>query len=298
MTDKQYQAYQTYQRFIRIWLTIGGCWYMPTKSGKPTYYWPVFVLWLTIANTVIKMNLIYISRHNLAHMMKFIGNSLSTIGSLIKNYTFLIFFKVISFLINRGSLIKYHQTLNESFEEELMQNKKIRTMILSSQRKIYIVTYTYITIITAFVLMAYMFPYIYIIRDLCHLRLTTNYTLPMSKGYGYFWPVPDNFLYHFYLLIKTILVMLAVTTSTGVDSIFGLYVYQFVSTLRFMTFRLSNLSIESFSDQLRTCIKKHQKLLQCRNTLEHIYGPIILWHIITNAVLICTLIYEMMQVRK
>ncbi|XP_012534117.1 odorant receptor 9a isoform X2 [Monomorium pharaonis] len=287
MTDKQYQAYKTYQRFTQICLTIGGCWYMPTKSGKPAYYWPVCVVCLTIMNAVIRFNLIYISRHNLVHMMKFVGNLMSAIGCLIK---------VISFLINRGSLINHHRTLNESFEEEFMQNKKIRTMILSSQRKIYIVTYTYTTILVTLLLMIYAASYIHIIRDLFHLRLTINYTLPMSKGYGYFWSVPDNFLYHLHLLIETILSSLGVVTASGVDSIFGFYVYQFVSTLRFMTFRLSNnLSIESFSDQLRTYIKKHQKLLQCRNTLEHVYGPIILWHVITNAMFMCTMMYEMIH---
>jgi len=207
------------------------------------------------------------------------------------------FFKVITFMINRDSLINYHQTLNDLFEEELMQNEKIRAIIFLPLRIIYTLAYTYFAILIGLLLAYFLSPYIFIIRNLCHFHLTTNYTLPLGRGVGPFWIVPDNFLYHFHLLFETSLVMLSSTTSSSVDSIFGFYVYQFVSTMHAMTFRLMNpLSTEKFSDLLRMCVAKHQRLLRCRNTLEHIYGPIVFWHIVTNAILLCALIYDVMTV--
>jgi len=84
-----------------------------------------------------------------------------------------------------------------------------------------------------------------------------------------------------------------------VDSTFGFYVYQFSSTLRAIISTLMNpLSTEKFSDFLKMCAVKHQKLLQCRNSLEHVYGPIVFWHVVTNAMLICMSIYDFTSVCK
>ncbi|XP_011688449.1 PREDICTED: odorant receptor 46a, isoform A-like [Wasmannia auropunctata] len=143
--------------------------------------------------------------------------------------------------------------LNNLFEEELMQNdQKIRVIMFSPLSTIYILA-----------------------------------------DYGYFWTVPDNFLYHFHLFFETSLVTFSSLTAVSVENVFGFYVYQFNSTMRAMTSKLMNSPhSENFSDLLRTCLAKHQKLLQCRNTLEHIFGPIVFWHICTNAVMLCSSLYE------
>lgn len=157
--------------------------------------------------------------------------------------------------------------------------------------------YTYFIIMASLVLAYFSPPYILIIRHLFHYHLTVNYTLPVSKGYGYFWTVPDNFLYHLHLLFETSVVTMSSITASCVDNVFGFYIYQFASTMHAMTFRLTNsLPTEKFSDLLRTSVAKHQTLLRCRDILEHVYRPIILWHIISNAVLLCSLIYDAMQV--
>jgi len=203
-------------------------------------------------------------------------------------------------MIHRGSLIHYHLTLNDLFEEELMQNGKIRMTMFSPLRTMYTMAYTYFIVMTALILIYFAPSYIIIIRHfLLHFHLTTNYTLPLTKGLGYFWTVPENFLYHFHLLYETSMVILSCATATSVDSMFGFYVYQFSSTIRAMTFKLINPPLtEKFSNLLRICVAKHQKLLQCRQTLEYVYGPIIFWHIIINAVHLCALIYDTMLVRE
>ncbi|XP_071577730.1 odorant receptor 13a-like [Temnothorax nylanderi] len=260
---------------------------MPTKSGKIRYSWSVCVLLGMFMYMMIALHLSYIHRRNLVIMMKGIGIAISTFGAILK---------VGTFLFNRRSLINYHRTLNDLFEEELARNEKTRTIMLSFLPTMCILAYTYSAIMLGLVLAYCVPPYLVIIRDLCHLRLTTNYTLPVSRRYGHFWPVPDNFLYHFHLLFETILFSLVSTTAASVECAFGFYVYQFASTMHAMTFRLTNpLPNEKFSDVLRTCVEKHQKLLQCRDTLEHNYGPIVFWHIVSNAVLLCSLIYEAMS---
>ncbi|KYN07722.1 hypothetical protein ALC62_01233 [Cyphomyrmex costatus] len=287
MMNKQMKAYRTYQQFLQTLLTICGCWYMPTKSGKSMYYWSICVLLAMISYTMMSLHMCYILRHNLKVMMKFVGITITGLGAVLK---------VVTFMINRDSLINYHRTLNNLFEEELMKNEKIQTIIFSPLRTIYTLAYTYFAILVIVIFAFFGSSYIFIIHNLLHLHLSTNYTLPLSRGVGWFWTIPNNFLYHLHLFYETGLITLGTMTACSVDSAFGFYVYQFSSTIRAMTFAVTNpLSTERFSDLLRICVVKHQKLLQCRNTLEHVYGPIIFWHIVTNAVLLCSLMYDLIS---
>ncbi|KYM84882.1 Putative odorant receptor 49a, partial [Atta colombica] len=286
MIDKRLQTYRTYQRFTRILLTICGCWYMPTKSDKSMHYYSICVLLTMIMMTMVTLHTSYIHRHNLGNMMKNVGFAITGLSAILK---------VISFTINRGSLINYHRILNDLFEEELMRNDKIRTIIFSSLHTMYILTYGYFALATTLLLLYFAPSYLLIIRGLLHFHLSTNYTLPISRGYGHFWTVPDNFLYHLHLVFETTLTGLSGLMACSVDSFFGFYVYQFTSTMRAMNFRLTNpLPTEKFLDLLRMCVAKHQRLLRCRDTLEHVYGPIVFWHIVTNAILLCGLMYDAM----
>ncbi|KYN07923.1 Odorant receptor 46a, isoform B [Cyphomyrmex costatus] len=284
--NKQLKSYRIYQRFLRNLLIINGCWYMPKKSGKSTYYWSVCVFLSMILYTMLSLHMSYIVRHNMRIMMKFVGIAISGIGATLK--------VLFSFTINRNSLINYHRMLNDLFEEALMQNEKIQTIIFSSLRKISTLAYTYFAFMTALIFTYSRSSYTYIIHNLFHFHLSTNYTLPLSKGFGWFWTVPDNFIHHLHMIYETGLITLSAMMACGVDCIFGLYVYQFSSTIHSMMFALTNpVSTEKFSDLLRTCAVKHQKLLQCRKTLEHVYGPIVFWHIVSNAVLLCGLMYDL-----
>lgn len=170
--------------------------------------------------------------------------------------------------------------------------------MLSSLPTICTLMYIYSGLMLSIVVAYFLPSCLSIIRDLCHLRSpAVNYVLPASKGHGYFWTVPDNSLYHLHLLLEMILVSLTSLSACAVDSAYGFYIYQFASTLRAMTYRLMNpLPTEKFSDTLRMCLMKHQKLLQCRDILERVYGAIILWYIITNTVILCSLIYEVIHI--
>ncbi|XP_018317083.1 odorant receptor Or2 [Mycetomoellerius zeteki] len=243
-----------------------------------------------IIYTLVGLHMCYILRHNLKVIMKFVGISISGFGAILK---------VVSFMINRDSLINYHRTLNNLFEEELKQNEKIQTILFSSLRTIYTLAYTYFAILVGIIFAFFASPYIVVIRNLFYFHSSTNYTLPLSRGLGWFWTIPHNCLYHLHLFYETGLTILSTMTTCSVDSAFGFYVYQLSSIIRAMTFALTNpLSTEKFSDILRTCVVKHQKLLQCRNTLEHVYGPIVFWHIVTNAVLLCALMYDLISLPK
>ncbi|KAG5305790.1 OR94A protein, partial [Pseudoatta argentina] len=285
MIDKRLKAYRTYKRFFRTLLIINGCWYMPPKSGKLMYYWSNCVFLSIIIYTIISLHMSYVVRHNIKIMVKFVRVALKDLAPLLRYCA--------KFQNNHNSLINYHRTLNDLFEEELMQNEKVQTIIFSSLRTISTLAYIYFVFLIGIIVAYSTSSYICIIQNLLYFHLPTNYTLPLSRGFGWFWTVPDNFLYHIHMFYETGLITLSCTIACGIDSAFGFYVYQISSTIRAMMFALTNpLSIEKFSDLLRTCAVKHQKLLQCRNTLEYVYGPIVFWYIVSNAVVLCFLIYD------
>ncbi|XP_039312462.1 odorant receptor 49a-like isoform X1 [Solenopsis invicta] len=284
MIDKQLQAYRKYQRFIKTILTVTGCWYMPTKSGKSTYYWPICVLLLMNVYLILILHTTYVFRHNLVNMMKMTGVAISSISAIIK---------VTTFMVHRKSLKNCHRILSDFFEEELTQNKQIRRIMFSSLRATYTMAYAYFIILISLISGYAAPPIISMIRDLCHLRLTTNYNLPVGRGHLYFWTVPDNLLYHLHFFYELTQTSLSSMLACAIESVFGFYTYLFASTVRVMIFRLTNpLPTDKFSDVLKMCIKKHQKLLKCRDTLERVFGPIVLWHVVSNSILLCSLIYE------
>jgi len=110
-----------------------------------------------------------------------------------------LFFKVASFIINRESLINYHRTLNDLFEEELMQNEKISTIIFSSLRTIYTMAYTYFAILVVMMFAYYKSSCICMIHNFLHFHSSTNCTPPISGGFGLFSIDSDNFLSTFVL---------------------------------------------------------------------------------------------------
>ena len=84
MIHKQLKAYRTYQQFLQNLLTICGCWYMPTKSGKFIYYWSIYVFVMMIMYTMMSLHMCYILRHNLKVMMKFVGITITGLGAILK----------------------------------------------------------------------------------------------------------------------------------------------------------------------------------------------------------------------
>ncbi|XP_070522051.1 odorant receptor 9a-like [Cardiocondyla obscurior] len=195
------------------------------------------------------------------------------------------------FLFNRNYIRQYHQMLDNLFEEELARNDLIRTVMLSSLRKIYSLAYMYYAFEAGIYLSYYLPPCLIIIRDLLHFRLTTSYSLPCKPLY--FWTIPDNFLYHFHLMYEMSTAFISCVVASSIDTMFGFWIYQIASTMDAMTYMLTNPpSTERYSDIIKMCVIKHQKLMQCCDMLGHIYGKIIFWHIISNAVLLCALMLQ------
>nr|QNL15064.1 olfactory receptor 120 [Aulacocentrum confusum] len=115
---------------------------------------------------------------------------------------------------------------------------------------------------------------------------------------AYPWKItPNGFVYKFIYTMEAVSMTLTVFVAVGIDSLFTFYVFQIIGRFREMTYRISNINEKNdFRNAIRECVRQHEILMRCRDILEKIYGPIVLWTIIINAIHLCGQIFEFTQV--
>lgn len=209
------------------------------------------------------------------------------------------FFQSACFLVKRKKLMELHETLNDLFEQELAQDRETETSMLAFlyvfDRPSYILCFT----LGSTVLLTICPSLISIVRQIVRHTKHRRYRLPYPAKFP--WPTPTDGspLFYLHLLYQMSTSWWVCLTVGSVDSLFGYYAFQICSILRAMSARLSNhhRTREAFTEVLRTCVHTHYRLLRCGRMLSDIWGVIIIRMILTNAVLICTLIFQANPVR-
>lgn len=188
------------------------------------------------------------------------------------------------------------RTLEHLVEEELTRDQETQALVLSSLHMFDRLAYSLVTMMCVTVLLFVGRPLISIVHQIVRQTELRNYSLPYLAQFP--WDVPSNgFLFHLHFLYELFISWFMAIANGGVDSLFGYYIFQISSVLRTMSFRLTNPPVkEEYLQLLRTCVNKHRQLLRCRAILEDVYGLIILWPVLTNAIVMCALVYEMTSV--
>ncbi|XP_063975388.1 uncharacterized protein LOC135161604 isoform X2 [Diachasmimorpha longicaudata] len=66
--------------------------------------------------------------------------------------------------------------------------------------------------------------------------------------------------------------------------------------LRIMSHRLTSFSEkENIEIVIRECLQQYKVLLRCRDSIEDIFGPLVVWMMGTNAVVLCALMFQLSQ---
>lgn len=111
------------------------------------------------------------------------------------------------------------------------------------------------------------------------------------------WSSDDNYLLWIFEYLTYVVAGLTLYTVTcGVDALFSFYIFQMTSKLRIMSDEMKNLNTNNYYHTIRDCSINYENLSKCRNIIENIYGPIILWTITTNAIVLCALIFQLSRV--
>ncbi|XP_053593396.1 odorant receptor 47a-like [Microplitis demolitor] len=127
-----------------------------------------------------------------------------------------------------------------------------------------------------------------------------KHILPFPAIYSWNIP-PDSYRFKLHFLNESLTVLSVICITVGVDNLYTHYVFQMIGFLRVIAYRMINFNEqnkESSEIVVRECMSQYETLINCRNKLQKIYGPIILWTMGTNAIILCAVIFQLSQSDK
>nr|AXM05203.1 odorant receptor [Campoletis chlorideae] len=277
----QAQKYEKYANNIRRLFLFAGISHGPAPY-KFINYLPALYLFFTIA--LIGGNILFIADNltDMALVTKTIGIFISGSGGILK---------LSLYLLNRNEFSKMHDILEGSFRNDFW-NEKIRKVLLSPVNYFYrstiIMSRTFIAI-----------PFIYCISPIIAIIVQRArgvdpiiYHLPFLTKFP--WDSHSSMsVYALHYICECFCGMGVGFISVSMDSALGFYIFQIGAQFRVLSHRLENLkSNDDYRALIKECVLRHRTLNQCRDSLERVYGPIILWFMITSAISLCANVYQ------
>nr|XP_033342114.1 uncharacterized protein LOC117229634 [Megalopta genalis] len=118
---------------------------------------------------------------------------------------------------------------------------------------------------------------------------------------AYPWPITSTFSYTIHYMTEAIIAFSFPFISCGVDAFFTMCAFRVCSVLRAMAVELEELAkrsndMETHRLLLRKCIDRHATLIKCQVVMQEVYGPVVLSFTLTNALGMCSMIFEIFQV--
>lgn len=208
-----------------------------------------------------------------------------------------IFFQSACFLVKREKLIELHGMLNDLFEQELTRDRESEATMLATMHTFDRPFYMMVFILASTVMLILVPPMISAVRLTIRHANPKEYRLPFPAKFLWPTPIGGSLSFYLHLLYQISISWWLIFTIGSVDSLFGYYAFQISSILQSMSTRLANLRTrETFMKVLGECAYTHHKLMRCGHILSDIWGLIIVRMLFTNAILMCTLIFELTPV--
>ncbi|KAG7211273.1 hypothetical protein KM043_010579 [Ampulex compressa] len=283
-------AYRTYAHRLRSFLLLGGL--LPTiakNHPNVSNFTSSLTALTSFTMSCVVLNFCWANLKNLAILTK----GISLAGSLVASGL-----KATCFLAKRDRLIELHEMLEEEFEEELSRGPDTVPTFLSLLHTFDRPAYAFPILITSTLLVYFLPSFGQLFRALSGSLEPDNYALPFPGKFP--WSlVGGSFAYHLHFLYEFLVAWYLLFTNSGVDALFSFYIFQMASLLRAMSARLRDRrDNEDCAELIRICATKHAKLMHCRDILQDVYGPIILWLVLTNGVIMCALIFQAFQITE
>ncbi|XP_057327197.1 putative odorant receptor 92a [Microplitis mediator] len=199
--------------------------------------------------------------------------------------------KILCFIINRKDINDLH-TILDPYIDELIEKSGLTNVILNgitSFRRLCKIATGFVTISCTSYAIA---PIISIISQWRHHIRPIKYNLIYPTAYPWEHP-PSGLLYncHFFNEYLTTFSIISVTAS--IDSLFVYYVFQIIGMIRDISHHMTCFNEENSEATIRHCVLQYEVLIECRRKIEKVYGPIILWSMGTNAIILCAVIFQL-----
>ncbi|XP_043279513.1 uncharacterized protein [Venturia canescens] len=278
--SSQFDKYHVYGGTIKRLVRFTGFWPNPNPSFLYRLL-PVVHGLAALLMCSATLNFCHQHNSNLHLFLKGLGLALSFL-TIIQKMSCLTFY--------RERLMKLHTDLAISFDLD-MNDTQLRPILLSPLQSFYspslilsMVTYTTIG-------MYWITPILLIVIQLAHGVDHVKYLTPFPTAYP--WRIDANTWLYLSMYAFEIYGGIVASFTSSFDALFGYYVFQITGQLRTLSYRITNLkSNENYRKVISECISRHQVLTKCQDYLEQVYGPIVIWMLVSNAMVMCTLIYQ------
>ncbi|XP_047354649.1 odorant receptor 82a-like isoform X1 [Vespa velutina] len=279
------EMYRAYARFVKRMLLLGGI-YPMIESSILYRQLPVLTL---LTSFIMFFGVVRFCLYNINNLSVF-TKSLSLVGSFS-----LMIVKAFMFIIYRKQFYELHSTL-ELMYNEVLENSTFRPIVLSTINLFRYPAYMVYYLILGTMSLYIFAPIIIIGYEGIKGVEPKHYSLPFLTNFPWIDGTP-GLIYQIQFLFETQCVWFIIFVTGGVDSSYGFYLFQMIGLLRAMSFECENTfkSSSEFKTTLYNCIKKQIRLLRCRDIIQQIYGPIVLDLMLTNAIVLCALIFQALQ---
>nr|AQN78413.1 olfactory receptor 11 [Meteorus pulchricornis] len=199
-------------------------------------------------------------------------------------------------MIYHKKYCELHGILDRHFND-LLNDEELSTIILVNFRTFRRLSWALMFSVFVVVSLVAVAPVI----SLIHQHFSTVYpmTYPLVYPTAYPWSLNRPGLrYKIHLIIELFATLPQFSVTSCIDSLFMLYGFQMTSRFRLMAHRLK--TIQKMTDErkvIRECVMQHQSILRSRDLLSTIFGPIVLWLMTANAISLCTVIFQLSQMK-
>ncbi|XP_014298189.1 odorant receptor 4-like [Microplitis demolitor] len=289
MSANKVSDYTTYREITKNLMTISGLW--PYENSNIFYRLiPYIQISLNLGMALVILG--FVRQH-------FTNIALVTRGLSIMTSFLTVIIKVICMLINQKDLVELHNNLDPYFNE-LLKNSKLSKLILKKVKIFRLLSLALIFCVLFSIIFYVVTPLIFIIKRHYHQMKITKYPLIYPSGYP--WKITSSgFIYQIHFAFETLASLALFFVTTSIDSLFTLYIFQMIGQLREISYCITHIDEDENENKdsvVRKCVTQYEKLMRCREILETIYGPVILWIMGTNAIVLCTLLFQISQMKS
>ncbi|XP_044596744.1 odorant receptor 9a-like [Cotesia glomerata] len=279
--------YRAFHDLTKILLTVGGLW--PYSNSNMLYRLLSYVQgFLSLGMTLVVFGFVLENFSNVALVTRGLSVMTSFTSAILK---------VVCFIIKHKDMEELHKNLDPYFEKLLKNEKNLKHIL----KKVNIFRLlSGVLTLTVFAVIAFQIiaPLIFIINCKVHHVKIKKYPLIYPGNYP--WNInASGFLYLAHFTLETCGTFALFFVTTSVDSLFTLYSFQIIGQLREMSYCITHIDSDDDSGKyiLHRCIIQYQKLIKCVNLMEAIYGPVVLWIMGTNAIVLCALLFQISKMK-
>ncbi|XP_060833001.1 odorant receptor 24a-like isoform X1 [Bombus pascuorum] len=295
--SKELKIYRKYASFVKRFLLLSGM--CPITKERDVFY------------RCISIWSIFSSFISLCAVGNFCSQNVQNIALLTASFSLFCAIlnttmKACCFSIYQNKLQQANDILSSMLEQALSETD-IRSIAFSWVRTFYRLIYIQYTLMTINSAIHAFKPLI--TRILYDANNTTNLQYPLPFPASYPWTINSMLVWQLHYLFDLNIIWNIISVSTGVDGFFSFCLFRISVMLRLLGFEFEmrfstdekNKANKEYEENrkriFQECVNKHALLLKCRDIVQEAYGPVILLMTITSATSLCTLIFQVLQVK-